>query len=133
MSYAIHGILVDDRGQAIRTTVEEFLWADGMNTPDEVARVLGSPDDAGDQDTPKNLAAELIDGWGGELRLSTSDETETVEREEWEAAFRQIVGVKYTDPEEPERLVWDTVDAREIEHEDPNLVVRTQWHPRDHG
>lgn len=133
MAYKIHATLIDDRDKAIRATIEAFLWADGANSPEEIASIVSKPDEAGDQDTALNLAAELISGFGGELPTTADDEIEQVDRIEWAAAIRQIVGVKYADPIEDARLIWDECDARAIEREDDSLVARSQWHPRDNN
>lgn len=130
MSYVIQGTLIDGKREAMQALIESYLWADGMNTPEEIAEIIATPDGMGDRDTAMNLAVEMVVDFGaGELR--TTGEPEFVSSRDWAGVIRGIVGVKYADPEEDARILWHESEAKDVEREDPSLVIRSQWFPRE--
>lgn len=113
MSYRYAATLFDTRKEAIRCLVEEFLWANGNNGVGDVIEALNQRDETVD---------ELVENW--DLNISVGDDRDEVTREEVAGAFSAIIAVKYADPVEDARLVYDEGDLEEIAREDPSLIVR---------
>jgi len=131
MTYTVGTTLIDNREDAIRAMIEEFLSANGTNSSHEIAEFIAD-DDLSEADLALALAAEIIDYCGGWLETQGPDDPEYLDQPAWAYHIRQIVGVKInSDANDDGDLLWDEGDAIDLERIDPSLVVRSRWHPRE--
>lgn len=119
MKYIVNDKHIEDRNEALATMVEDFLWDEARGNAFTLVSILltESPD----------YLTQLLVGHYGDALITEDGEFERVPAEDINDVFHDIVAFKWTDPEDPERLVWSHDDARAIEAQDPSLLIYTNW------